>query len=339
MGRPEDEYVKLPAIIHATRIGYRYHSIKGDVSGIDYDVDTNIFFEPFREALERINSRPVDADKAHYLVSQLKLKLSGNDLGRAFFACLQSSLEGYRLIDFENPANNDFTVVTELPYANGEDSFRPDITFLVNGMPLGFMEVKRENNKDGILAEHDRMHARFKNEAYRRFANIVQVMAFSNNQEYDDEERKPVQGSFYAASAYGRLMLNHFREEDLEEMAHLVVDRDSAKENLVLRDNNMASIYGTAEFESSINPAAPANRIITSVFSPTRFLFLLHYGIAYVEKVNDEGIKRTEKHVMRYPQLFATMAVGRVLAAGGVGTLKALFGTRRAAARRRSRSS
>ncbi len=317
MGRPEDEYVKLPAIIHATRIGYRYHSIKGDVSGIDYDVDTNIFFEPFREALERINSRPVDADKAHYLVSQLKLKLSGNDLGRAFFACLQSSLEGYRLIDFENPANNDFTVVTELPYANGEDSFRPDITFLVNGMPLGFMEVKRENNKDGILAEHDRMHARFKNEAYRRFANIVQVMAFSNNQEYDDEERKPVQGSFYAASAYGRLMLNHFREEDLEEMAHLVVDRDSAKEKLVLRDNNMASIYGTAEFESSINPAAPANRIITSVFSPTRFLFLLHYGIAYVEKVNDEGIKRTEKHVMRYPQLFATMAVGRVLAAGG----------------------
>lgn len=317
MGRPEDEYVKLPAIIHATRIGYRYHSIKGDVSGIDYDVDTNTFFEPFREALERINSRPVDADKAHYLVSQLKLKLSGNDLGRAFFACLQSSLEGYRLIDFENPANNDFTVVTELPYANGEDSFRPDITFLVNGMPLGFMEVKRENNKDGILAEHDRMHARFKNEAYRCFANIVQVMAFSNNQEYDDEERKPVQGSFYAASAYGRLMLNHFREEDLEEMAHLVVDRDSATEKLVLRDNNMASIYGTAEFESSINPAAPANRIITSVFSPTRFLFLLHYGIAYVEKVNDEGIKRTEKHVMRYPQLFATMAVGRVLAAGG----------------------
>lgn len=317
MGRPEDEYVKLPAIIHATRIGYRYHSIKGDVSGIDYDVDTNIFFEPFREALERINGRPLAADKAHYLVSQLKLKLSGNDLGRAFFACLQSSLEGYRLIDFENPANNDFTVVTELPYANGEDSFRPDITFLVNGMPLGFMEVKRENNKDGILAEHDRMHARFKNEAYRRFANIVQVMAFSNNQEYDDEERKPVQGSFYAASAYGRLMLNHFREEDLEEMAHLVVDRDSATEKLVLRDNNMASIYGTAEFESSINPAAPANRIITSVFSPTRFLFLLHYGIAYVEKVNDEGIKRTEKHVMRYPQLFATMAVGRVLAAGG----------------------
>lgn len=142
-------------------------------------------------------------------------------------------------------------------------------------------------------------------------------MAFSNNQEYDDEERKPIQGSFYAASAYGRLAFNHFREEDPDGVARLVADRDSAMEKLVLRDNNMASLYGTVEFESSINPTAPANRIITSVFSPARFLFLLHYGIAYVEKVNDEGIKRTEKHVMRYPQLFATMAVGRVLAAGG----------------------
>lgn len=317
MGRPEDKYVKLPAIIHATRIGYRYRSIKSDAPGIDYDADTNIFFELFRAALERINGKPIDVDKAHYLVNQLKLKLSGNDLGRAFFACLHSSIEGYRLIDFENPANNDFSVATELPYANGEDSFRPDITFLVNGMPLGFMEVKRENNKDGILAEHDRMHVRFKNEVYRRFANIVQVMAFSNNQEYDDEERKPIQGSFYAASAYGRLAFNHFREEDPDGVARLVADRDSAMEKLVLRDNNMASLYGTVEFEGSINPTAPANRIITSVFSPARFLFLLHYGIAYVEKVNDEGIKRTEKHVMRYPQLFATMAVGRVLAAGG----------------------
>ena len=93
MGRPEDKYVKLPAIIHATRIGYRYRSIKSDASGIDYAADMNIFFEPFRAVLERINGKPVDADKAHYLVSQLKLKLSGNDLGRAFFACLHSSIE------------------------------------------------------------------------------------------------------------------------------------------------------------------------------------------------------------------------------------------------------
>ena len=316
MGRPEDTYVKLPAIVHATRIGYVYRSIKDDVSGIDYDGDTNIFYESFHAALERINGRPVSAEKARYLVSQLKIKLSGDDLGRAFYSCLQMGIEGFQFIDFEHPTNNTFTVVTELPCANGEDSFRPDITFFVNGMPLGFMEVKRENNRDGILAEHERMHRRFANGVYRRFANITQVMVFSNNQEYDDEERRPVQGSFYAASAYGRLAFNRFREEDTEGMAALVAPRDEEAERLILHDNNLVSIHGTPEFESSIDPSTPANRIISSIFSPERFLFLLRYGIAYVDEVSDDGIKHTQKHLMRYPQLFATRAVGRALEEG-----------------------
>ena len=155
MNRPEDKYVKIPAIIHATRIGYAYRSIREDAPGIDYDPDTNIFFEPFRKALERINGTPIDAERARHLANQIKLKASGEDLGRAFFTCLHAGIEEYRFIDFDDPSNNDFTVATELAYANGEDSFRPDITFLVNGMPLAFMEAKRQNNKDGILAEHE----------------------------------------------------------------------------------------------------------------------------------------------------------------------------------------
>lgn len=81
MGRPEDKYVKLPAIIHATRIGYRYRSIKGDVSGIDYDADTNIFFEPFCAALERINGKSVDVDKAHQPGKPVEAQALGQRLG------------------------------------------------------------------------------------------------------------------------------------------------------------------------------------------------------------------------------------------------------------------
>lgn len=54
MGRPEDKYVKIPALIHATRIGYTYISKKGKRAGIDYDLDTNIFFAQFRKGLEQI---------------------------------------------------------------------------------------------------------------------------------------------------------------------------------------------------------------------------------------------------------------------------------------------
>lgn len=205
MGRPEDKYVKIPAIIHATRIGYKYLSLHGLEPGTDYDSDTNIFFEQFREALEHINGCEVDMSRAAYIVNQLKLSLGASDLGQAFFKLLQNGVEGYRLVDFDDPVNNSFHVLTELPYANGADSFRPDIIFLVNGMPLGFMEAKRQNNKDGIRAERARMVARFSNEAFRRFVNVTQVMAFSNNQEYDDNDRHQLQGSFYASSAYGRL--------------------------------------------------------------------------------------------------------------------------------------
>ena len=309
MGRPEDKYVKIPAIVHAARIGYRYLSIHGIEANRDYDLDTNIFFELFREAIERINDRSVDMPRAKYLVNQIKLSLGAGDLGQAFFKMLQAGIEGYRLIDFEDPRNNSFHVVTELPYANGEDSFRPDVIFLVNGMPLGFMEAKRQNNKDGIKAERDRMEARFKNDAFRRFVNITQVMAFSNNQEYDDSDRHQLQGSFYASSAYGSLSYNHFREEDDAGMAALVEPRNETVEKFICKDNNLTSYFGTAEYESSIRPDTPANRIVTSIFSPERFIFLLRYGIAYVEKTNDEGVKELQKHVMRYPQLFATKAV------------------------------
>lgn len=62
------------------------------------------------------------------------------------------------MIDFDNFDQNTFQVVTELKYKNGEDEFRPDITLLINGMPLVFIEVKKPNNRDGILAEHKRIH-------------------------------------------------------------------------------------------------------------------------------------------------------------------------------------
>ena len=316
MGRPEDKYVKIPALVHATRIGYTYVSIRKLAPATDYDGDTNIFFEAFRTSISRINECEIDNERARHLIEQLRLKLSADDLGRAFFTCLQTGIDGYRLIDFDDPRNNAFQVVTELPCSNGENSFRPDITFLVNGMPLAFMEAKRQNNKDGIQAERDRMVMRFSNPIYRRFVNITQVMAFSNNQEYDDDDRHQLQGSFYATSAYGCLSYNHFREEDEEGMASLVAERSPNPERFICKDNNLATFYGSAEYGSSIDPDTPANRIITSLFSPERFIFLLRYGICYVEKVDDNGIAHLQKHVMRYPQLFATKAVDHALSDG-----------------------
>lgn len=49
-----------------------------------------------------------------------------------------------RLIDFENPSNNEYHCTAEFTCKNGQDEFRPDITLFVNGMPLVFIEVKNQ---------------------------------------------------------------------------------------------------------------------------------------------------------------------------------------------------
>ena len=107
-------------------------------------------------------------------------------MGQAFYNMLTAT-SGTRLIDFKNFNNNSFHVVTELTCKNGDDEFRPDITLLINGMPLAFIEVKKPNNHEGILAERNRINIRFKNKKFRKFINISQILVFSNNMEYDSK--------------------------------------------------------------------------------------------------------------------------------------------------------
>lgn len=110
---------------------------------------------------------------------------------------------------------NSFSIVTELTYTNGTDEFRPDITPLFNGVSLSFVEVKKPNSKDGIKAAYDRMNTCVQNKKFRRFINLTQIMVFSNNSPYDDNEVVPLEGAFYALSCYEKLFFNHFRDEDL----------------------------------------------------------------------------------------------------------------------------
>ena len=176
----ENTRVQLPAILHLTRLGFEYLSLKNS----KWDKSTNIFPSIFSKSLQRINPslKQGDCDR---LLNEISLELENEDLGRAFFKRLTSE-SGIRLIDFEDFENNSFHVVTELPCEKDEESFRPDITLLINGMPLFFIEVKPPNNFNGVRQEHDRMEKRFQNKKFRKFINITQLMVFSNNMEYDD---------------------------------------------------------------------------------------------------------------------------------------------------------
>jgi type I restriction enzyme R subunit len=301
----EDSRVKIPCILHLVRLGYQYLSLKNAV----WDTTTNIFPELFHASIARLNPDLPPDDIASLLID-ISLSLDNEDLGKAFYEKL-TQRSGIRLIDFSDFSQNNLHVVTELTYKNGDDEFRPDITLLINGMPLAFIEVKKPNNRDGILAERQRINTRCRNSRFRRFINITQLMVFSNNMEYDDGSPDPVEGAFYACSSYDAPNFSYFREEEELHLPGLLADEDDRVENEVLKDNNLSVIKHSPEFVSNKSPDTPTNRICTSLFSRDRLAYLLQYAFAYVSET--DGL---HKHVMRYPQLFATKAIERKLDAG-----------------------
>ena len=298
----EDSRVKLPSVLHLHRLGYEYLSLKNAV----WDDTTNIFADIFKKSITEINPL-IEEDDIARLLTEIRFVLDNNDLGKTFYERLIDQ-SGYKLIDFENFDRNSFHVVTEFTFRNGDEEYRPDLVVLINGMPLAFVEVKKPNNREGTIAERDRIDRRFQNKKFRRFANITQLMIFSNNMEYDSESPLPIQGAFYASPSYQKHTFNFFREEESLDLETLLSTESEAIENYVLKDNNYQIIKHNPEFITNKSPHTPTNRLLTSLFSRDRLQFILRYAIAYVKDTNG-----WQKHIMRYPQIFATRAIAKSL--------------------------
>lgn len=311
--------VQMPAMIHLTRLGYSYFGkINEDMAGSVYDPDTNILTDVFKLQFERLN--PSAKGEFAQTLRAIRQELTNEDLGKSFYKRL-TTVSPVRLIDFENPRNNSFHFTAEFTCKNGQDEFRPDITLFVNGLPLCFVEVKKPNNHGGMVAESKRMNReRFPNKKFRRFINITQLMIFSNNMEYDTMGGiVPIQGAFYCTAARENAPFNCFREENpsnqpvapfIKEYPYGSIKQDEEKR--ILSDFNCQVIHHTPEYQTNLDVNTPTNRILTSMCSPERLLFLIKYGIAYVkmEKEVDGKIESTDqKHIMRYQQMFASLAI------------------------------
>lgn len=307
--------VQVPAALHLCRLGYTYLD-----NITEYDVKTNILTDVFLHQLKRLN--PMMSETAlHQELDEVRSMLDNDDLGREFYHRLSAN-NGVKYLDFEHPENNVWQVTTEFTCEDKEsgDNFRPDITCFINGLPLAFIEVKKPNNRDGILAERERIDFRMSNRHFRRFFNITQLMIFSNNQEYEEDSTVPVQGAFYCCSAKTKVFFNVFREEYHEFIENYPYSEISEEEEKrILRHRNCEVIKNSPEYESNKEITTPTNRIITSLLSRERILFLLRYGFTYVNRTIETSagqIKRLEKHVMRYQQMFASYDIRRMLDRG-----------------------
>ena len=318
--------VQMPAMVHLTRIGYTYFGkLSEDKNGTVYDGDTNILLQVFEQQFKNLN--PGHEGEFLQVLKDIRKELNDDDLGRGFYNRLKA-VSPVKLIDFDNIGNNTFHFTAEFTCKNGQDEFRPDITLFVNGLPLCFVEVKKPNNHGGMLAESARMNKeRFPNKKFRRFINITQLMIFSNNMEYDALGGiVPIQGAFYCTGARSYAPFNCFREENLSSQKIAPFHRDypykeidKTVEKQILSDYNCQVIHTSPEYQTNLGFNTPTNRILTSMCSPERLLFIIRYGIAYVkmEREVDGNIEFTDqKHIMRYQQLFASLAIRQKLAEG-----------------------
>lgn len=318
--------VQMPALVHLSRLGYEYFGkITEDMNGTEYDGDTNILLKVFREQFKKLN--PNHEGEVEEVLRDIKQELNNDDLGKSFYKKL-TSISPIKLIDYENISNNTFHYTAEFTCRNGQDEFRPDITLFINGLPLVFIEVKKPNNKGGMVAESSRMNnQRFPNKKFRRFINITQLMIFSNNMEYDTSGGiVPIQGAFYCTGARQTTKFNCFREENPsnEDIVPFIKDFpyseiNSETEKKILSDFNCQVIHTSPEYQTNLDINTPTNRIITSMCSKQRLLFLLKYGITFVnmEREVDGKIETLDqKHIMRYQQFFASLAILKKLDEG-----------------------
>lgn len=318
--------VQMPAMVHLTRIGYTYFGkLSEDKNSTVYDGDTNILLPIFEQQFKRLN--PEHEGEYLQVLKDIRKELNDDDLGRGFYNRLKA-VSPVKLIDFDNIGNNTFHFTAEFTCKNGQDEFRPDITLFVNGLPLCFVEVKKPNNQGGMLAESARMNKeRFPNKKFRRFINITQLMIFSNNMEYDALGGiVPIQGAFYCTGARSYSPFNCFREENLSAQKiapfhrdYPYKDIDKTAEKQILSDYNCQVIHTSPEYQTNLDFNTPTNRMLASMCSPERLLYIIKYGIAYVrmEREVDGKIESTDqKHIMRYQQLFASLAIRKKLAEG-----------------------
>ena len=69
-----------------------------------------------------------------------------------------------RLIDFDNPDNNDWLVVNQFTVEEGQHNRRPDMVVFVNGLPLAVIELKNPADENATMWSAFKQFQTYKNE-------------------------------------------------------------------------------------------------------------------------------------------------------------------------------
>ncbi len=282
--------VQVPALMHLAKLGYDFIPAKNKPK---LDTATNILTDSFTQAFERLNP----TKNAQDVLAEMKKRLNYDDLGKSFYEYLLKS--EHQIIDFGNPNNNLYEMMTELPYK----SFRPDITLFINGLPLVNIEVKQPFAGQGIKEEKDRHIQRYENPENKVFYNLAQIWLFSDNLPYD--EKNPNQGVFYSAS-YSPIF-QRFVEANRLDITPPPENEQNHQNHRSLEEiqKRILNEFNLKDTDTPKSPKdTPTNSLLTSFCSHKRLCFILKYGISFLKEKSE-----FKKHIWRYAQMFASLNV------------------------------
>lgn len=157
--RSERAAVQSPLVRYAAEAGWTYLAPdealrlrRGDGGLVLQDI--------LLQQLQRLNPGIVDLTRAEDLLGRLVRvppTIEGNLQAWEYLKGLKTVFveterreRNVRLLNLEQPLGNTFHVTEEFVYANGVYRIRPDVVFLINGIPIILVETKAATRLEGI---------------------------------------------------------------------------------------------------------------------------------------------------------------------------------------------
>jgi type I restriction enzyme R subunit len=155
----ESGIVQQPLINYAVEAGWTSVPPR-DALALRHGETGRILHDVFVEKVQELNPDVVDSEAAGGLASRLiriRPNVEGNLDAWEYLAGLKIILVAHekrerniRLLDTDDVAANTFHVTEEWRYTSGAHTIRPDVVFLINGIPVLIVEAKAATIRGGI---------------------------------------------------------------------------------------------------------------------------------------------------------------------------------------------
>jgi len=162
----ERKTVQNPLIRYATDVGWIYVD-RDEALRLRRGREGALFYDVLVAQLQRLNPGVVDALAAEQIISRMlhvRPHIEGNfqvweylNGLRTIYVNDEKRERNVRLLDTDTIENNAFHVTDEFSFTNGTHTIRPDVVFLINGIPILIVETNAATELEGIAKALDQI--------------------------------------------------------------------------------------------------------------------------------------------------------------------------------------